>query len=55
MNKTRILGITLLLIGIIIMFKIDNDLYSFIGGLLIGVGVGMTISGKTIFSKKESK
>ena len=54
MNKTRILGILLFTIGIIIIYKIDNDLYSFIGGLLIGLGVGMTISGKTILTKKES-
>jgi hypothetical protein len=55
MNKTRFLGITLLLIGIIIMYKIDNDLYSFIGGLLIGIGIGTIISGKTIFSRKEAE
>ena len=53
MNKTRVFGIALLVIGIILMYKIDNDLYSFIGGLLLGIGVGMTISGKTIFSKKN--
>lgn len=52
MNKTRILGISLFTIGIILIYKIENDLYSFIGGLLIGLGVGMTISGKTIFTKK---
>ena len=54
MNKTRVLGISLFTLGIILMYKIDNDLYSFIGGLLIGLGVGMAISGKTIFTKKES-
>ncbi len=53
MNKTRAFGIALLVIGIIFMYKIDNDLYSFIGGLLLGIGAGMTIFGKTIFSKKN--
>ena len=55
MTKTRLFGIALLIAGIIIMFKIDNDLYSFIGGVLFGIGVGIIISGKTIFSKKEPK
>ncbi len=55
MNKTRIFGIILLFIGIILMYKIDNDLYSFIGGFLTGIGVGMIISGKTFFPKKERK
>jgi len=52
MNKIRVFGIAILVIGIIIMFKIDNDFYSFIGGFLIGIGIGLIISGKTIFSKK---
>jgi len=55
MNKTRILGITLLIIGIILMYINDNALYSFIGGLLIGIGIGMIISEKTIFSKKSKQ
>lgn len=52
MTKTRILGITLFVIGIIIMFKIENGLSPFIGGFFVGVGVVLVIYGKTIFSKK---
>jgi len=55
MNKNRLIGISLLIIGIILMNTIDNDLSSFISGILIGIGGILTISGKTIFSKKESK
>lgn len=52
MNKYRLLGITLLIIGIVFMNTIDNDLGSFIFGVLIGIGGMMTIAGKTFFSRK---
>jgi len=41
-----------LIIGIILMYTIDNDLSSFISGALIGIGGMMTIAGKAFFSKK---
>ena len=53
MNKTRLLGFSMLIIGIILMYTIDNDLSYFISGVLIGIGGVMTIAGKTIFSKKS--
>ena len=37
------------------MYKIDNDLTSFIGGVLIGIGAMMTIAGKRFFSRKEAE
>jgi hypothetical protein len=52
MNKYRLLGITLLIIGIILMNTIDNDLSSFISGILIGIGVGLTIFGKRFSPRK---
>ena len=55
MNKTRLLGVSTLITGIIFMYTIENDLSSFISGILIGIGTVLTISGKTILSKKESK
>ena len=54
MNKNRLIGISLLTIGIILMNTVDNDLSSFISGILIGIGGTLTISGKTVFSKQES-
>lgn len=54
MNKYRIIGITFLLIGIIFVNAIENDLSSFVSGILIGIGGILIISGKTILSKKSS-
>ena len=55
MDKTRFLGITLFTLGIILMYKLDNDLTSFIGGVLLGIGGVMTIAGKRFFSRKETE
>jgi len=46
MNKKTILGISLLIIGNILMFTIDNDLTSFFGGVLIGSGAAVAVIGK---------
>jgi len=53
MNKTRILGIVLLLIGIVAFYAIDNSGFDFIFGMLTGIGAGLTITGKSIFKTKE--
>jgi drug/metabolite transporter (DMT)-like permease len=53
MNKTRLLGI--LIVGIILMYTIDNDLSSFISGISIGIGGALTIAGKTFFSRKKAE
>jgi multisubunit Na+/H+ antiporter MnhG subunit len=46
MNKIRILGLVILVIGIIIQFAFENDGNDFISGLLIGIGVVLLITGK---------
>lgn len=46
MSKARILGITILIIGIIVKFTLENDMTDFVSGLLIGVGTGVIITGK---------
>ncbi|WP_161804640.1 MULTISPECIES: hypothetical protein [Lacinutrix] len=46
MNKTRIIGLVLLVIGIIIQFTLENDATDFISGVLIGIGIGLVITGK---------
>lgn len=53
MNKTRLLGAFILIIGIVIMYTVDNDLSSFISGVMIGIGGALTIGGKTIFSRTK--
>jgi uncharacterized membrane-anchored protein len=54
MNKTRIFGITIIIIGIISFFSFENDLTGFISGILIGLGVGMTINDLKNFKNKIS-
>ncbi|WP_158254408.1 hypothetical protein [Tenacibaculum sp. SG-28] len=51
MNKTRILGLGILVVGIIISFTLENDAVNFISSLLIGAGIGLFLTGK--FGKKE--
>jgi hypothetical protein len=46
MNKIRIIGLAILVIGIIIQFAPENDATDFISGLLIGIGIGLLITGK---------
>jgi hypothetical protein len=46
MNKIRIIGLVLLIVGIIIQFALENDATDFISGLLIGGGIGLVITGK---------
>lgn len=46
MNKTRIIGLVLLLIGVIFQLTIEHDTIDFISGLLIGIGIGLTITGR---------
>jgi len=47
MNRIRIIGLIILLIGIIIQFSFDNDGTDFITGFLVGGGIGLLITGKT--------
>ena len=42
MNKIRIIGLAILVIGIIIQFAPENDATDFISGLLIGIGLLIT-------------
>ena len=52
MNKIRIIGLVILVIGIIIQFALENDATDFISGLLIGGGIGLIITGKVGKSTK---
>ncbi len=46
MNKIRYIGLAVLIIGIIIQFTLENDAIDLISGLLIGVGIGLLLTGK---------
>ncbi|MEO8772867.1 MAG: hypothetical protein ABI263_00935 [Gelidibacter sp.] len=46
MNKIRIIGLVVLAIGIIIKFALEDDANDFITGILIGVGIGLLLTGK---------
>ena len=53
MNTTRILGLIMLFAAITIHFIVENDLTDFISGLLIGAGIALLITGKTVFDNKN--
>ncbi|WP_156798629.1 hypothetical protein [Gillisia limnaea] len=44
-NKVRITGIILLIVGITARFALD-DTYSFLYGMLIGAGIALVVTGK---------
>ena len=46
MNKIRSIGLVVLAIGIIIHFAIEHDASDFTSGILIGVGIGLLLTGK---------
>ncbi|CAM1353888.1 hypothetical protein [Tenacibaculum insulae] len=46
MNKTRIIGLAAILLGIIIQFYLKNDITGFISGILIGGGIGFLFASK---------
>jgi hypothetical protein len=46
MNKIRITGLVLIIVGIIIQFTLVNDMTDFISSALIGGGAGLLITGK---------
>lgn len=52
MNKIRIIGLVILIIGIIIMFSFENEVTDFISALLLGLGFGLLIIGKVRKSVK---
>lgn len=51
MNKIRILGLILLIIGIILQYSLENDGTDFLTGLFVGGGIGLLLTGR--FKSKE--
>lgn len=54
MNKTRILGVIIILTGLIINCITENELIHFISGIIIGLGIGIVVTGQIIPSKKQN-
>ena len=52
MNKFRIYGIVIILLGIIIIYSFSFDGIEFIAALFFGVGIGMLLTGR-ITSKNK--
>lgn len=46
MNKIRYIGLAILAIGVIIQFTFENESINFISGLIMGVGIGLLLTGK---------
>ncbi len=46
MNKVRMLGILLLIIGTIAQFTLENDMTDFISGGLVGGGIALLLNGQ---------
>jgi high-affinity Fe2+/Pb2+ permease len=46
MNKARILGIIMLIIGAILIYSFDEDGIGFISGVIFGLGVGFLLTGR---------
>jgi len=53
MNKTRIIGLTIIIIGIIIPFTLETNATDFISGIFTGLGIGFLFTGK--FRKEKIK
>ncbi len=46
MNKNRIFGAGMLIIGVILNYSFDNDKIGFISALIIGFGIGVLLTGR---------
>ena len=53
MNRIRIIGAIILLIGILLNIYLENEVVDFLSGLLIGLGIGLILTGR--FSKLNKK
>ena len=55
MNRIRIIGLFMLIIGIILRFIFENDGADFLMGLLIGGGFALLLTGRIGNKVKEQK
>ncbi|WP_185967745.1 hypothetical protein [Formosa sediminum] len=54
MNRIRIIGLIMLIIGIILQFSFENDGTDFLTGFLVGGGIALLITGQIKSKKKIS-
>ncbi len=52
MNKTRIIGLIILVIGIVLFYIYDGDAIGMIAGLLCGLGIGLLLTGRIKLNSK---
>ena len=52
MNKVRINGIILIIIGISTMYFLEDEKFDILSGIILGLGLGLTITGRYRKSKK---
>lgn len=52
MNRIRIIGIVMLIIGIVSPLLFKNEGLDFVAGLIGGVGIVLLITGRISFKKK---
>ena len=55
MNKVRILGLGMIITGILIGYYFNRTDIHLLSGMLIGVGIGWTITGKFLNTPKPRK
>ena len=53
MNRIRIIGSIMLIIGIILHFSFENDGTDFLTGFLVGGGIGLLLTGRIGNKAKE--
>ena len=52
MNRIRIIGLILLVIGIILHFSFENDGADFLTGFLVGGGIALLLTGAIKLKRK---
>lgn len=53
MNRLRIFGTIILLIGVFLNSYLNNDGIDFVSGILVGLGIGLIITGRILKSNKN--
>ena len=52
-NRVRIFGTLLLLIGVFLLSYLDNEGIDFVSGILVGLGIGLILTGRILKSNKN--
>ena len=53
MNKVRIIGIVILVAGVLLISYFENDGIDFVSGILVGLGIGLVLTGYFFKNKNE--